>query len=167
MLLDIAATSVSVRARNNRSPRATTPPSLRRCKSYSRHLGPGGPNPFQWNGSGSSEIDLRAGEFSELGNPITFNNGHAAQLDTVAIAFDVTIENAIGGSGSDTIWGNAAANYIDGGAGNDVIEGGIGDDHFRVGSRRGLDTIPTPGGACDMLTRRGDTLDVVLKRRWR
>ncbi|MBW3559331.1 MAG: M10 family metallopeptidase C-terminal domain-containing protein, partial [Proteobacteria bacterium] len=44
-------------------------------------------------------------------------------LDNVAIAYGVTIENARGGSGSDTIIGNAANNQLFGNAGSDVLTG--------------------------------------------
>lgn len=40
----------------------------------------------------------------------------------------VSIENAIGGTGSDTLIGDAGANLLNGGAGIDVIDGGAGDD---------------------------------------
>ena len=33
------------------------------------------------------------------------------------------IENALGGSGNDTLIGNQAANYLSGGPGNDVLAG--------------------------------------------
>ena len=46
-----------------------------------------------------------------------------AGSDTMA-----SIENLIGGSGKDTLAGDALANRIDGGAGNDVLVGGAGDD---------------------------------------
>jgi serralysin len=38
------------------------------------------------------------------------------------------IENAIGGSGNDTLTGNQAANSLKGGAGNDTLDGGAGSD---------------------------------------
>lgn len=38
------------------------------------------------------------------------------------------IENAIGGTGSDSIAGNAAANLLTGGRGNDTLTGGVGND---------------------------------------
>ncbi|WP_425067150.1 matrixin family metalloprotease [Reyranella sp.] len=44
------------------------------------------------------------------------------------IARGVIIENAIGGSGDDTITGNAAINRLEGGAGNDILDGGAGAD---------------------------------------
>ena len=41
--------------------------------------------------------------------------------DNIAIAYGVTIENARGGGGNDTIIANQVANRIDGGAGNDTV----------------------------------------------
>lgn len=73
------------------------------------------------NASGFStnqRITLVAGAFSDIGY-LTKN---------VAIAFGATIENAIGGSGSDLIEGNAARNTLTGGGGNDELYGGDGND---------------------------------------
>ena len=50
------------------------------------------------------------------------------------IANNVTIENAIGGSGNDTLVGNTAANALTGGAGNDILTGGAGNDTLNGGS---------------------------------
>ena len=48
--------------------------------------------------------------------------------DNLGIAFDAIIEDAIGGSGDDTIKGNDSSNSIEGGPGNDIIDGGKGND---------------------------------------
>jgi Ca2+-binding RTX toxin-like protein len=58
-------------------------------------------------------------------NPDFFGQG---LRDNVGIAYGVIIENAIGGSGNDTIIGNGADNILTGNAGNDVLDGGAGDD---------------------------------------
>ncbi len=50
----------------------------------------------------------------------------------------VVIENAIGGSGDDTIIGNSANNVLDGRGGFDVMRGGLGDDTYYGNN---LDTI--------------------------
>jgi len=74
-------------------------------------------------------INLNAGEFSSLGIRQTDVNGTIeSALENVAIAFDVEIENAIGGSGNDTITGNSLANQMTGGEGNDTLTGGSGSD---------------------------------------
>ena len=57
----------------------------------------------------------------------------------LAIAYDVDIENAIGGSGNDTLIGNDLDNVITGNAGNDTIEGHFGNDTLYGG--QGADTI--------------------------
>jgi serralysin len=74
--------------------------------------------------------------------------------DNLGIAFSTTIENAIGGSGNDTITGNAAANALSGGAGrdfirgmdgDDVIDGGVGDDDLN--GNLGVDVVRGGDGA--------------------
>ena len=51
------------------------------------------------------------------------------------------IENAIGGTGSDTLRGNAIANRLDGGAGSDTMTGGEGDDIFVYHFGGGADIV--------------------------
>ena len=110
----------------------------------------GGTDTIQFTGTSAVEIDLREGEFSQLGNPISYGSAYAAQADTVAIAYGVTIENATGGSGNDTLYGNNADNTLDGGAGNDTLSGFGGNDTYLVGSagdsvieaaNAGIDTV--------------------------
>lgn len=91
------------------------------------------------------EIDLRGGAFSSIGR---FGSGgdyaRPAQYN-VAIAFGVTIENAIGGAGHDRLIGNDVANRLEGRAGDDVISGGAGDDVLAGG--RGADRLTGGAGA--------------------
>ena len=102
-----------------------------------------------------SVIDLRAGQFSSIAIRSGFNWPSAPPAsaydgtDNLAIAFGVVIENAIGGSGSDLLRGNDAANRLDGGAGDDTLYGGAGNDFFDwdAGRRAGADTFH--GGAGD------------------
>jgi serralysin len=91
----------------------------------------GGTDTIQYTGNHNAIINLNAGTFSTLGQPIVLSGG-ITQYDNVAIAYNVTIENAIGGNGNDTIYGNAANNVIDGGAGADIMRGGQGDDTYYV-----------------------------------
>ena len=72
-------------------------------------------------------IDLRAGKFSQLGNPITLSDG-SLQHDNVAIAYGVTIEKGCGGGGRDTIIGNHRSNVLKGNGGDDTLQGGVGND---------------------------------------
>jgi hypothetical protein len=57
----------------------------------------------------------------------------------VWIAYGVTIENAIGGTGDDVITGNDANNRLDGNSGNDTLLGGAGNDTLFGGA--GNDTF--------------------------
>ncbi len=68
--------------------------------------------------SSDSQVDLREEAFSSFGG-LTSN---------FSIARNVTIENAIGGTGNDTLLGNEANNVLTGGAGQDHIDGGAGYD---------------------------------------
>ncbi len=49
-------------------------------------------------------------------------------MDNFGIAYGVTIENAIGGSGADTMIGNEVDNVLTGNAGNDIMTGAAGND---------------------------------------
>ena len=59
------------------------------------------------------------------------------------------IDNAIGGSGNDTILGNAIANALNGGGGNDTITGGAGNDGINGGA--GTDTAVYSGSRANYL----------------
>ncbi|MDY0013340.1 MAG: M10 family metallopeptidase C-terminal domain-containing protein [Rhodocyclaceae bacterium] len=74
--------------------------------------------------SSASVIDLNPGSYSSC-NSMTNN---------IAIAYSCNIENAIGGSGSDSLTGNLLDNWLDGGGGNDLISGGGGNDTLISGA---------------------------------
>jgi serralysin len=90
-------------------------------------------------------IDLHVNLPSEMdasGEPVdpVFSSVGGLKLN-VAIAYNVVIENAIGGWGADTIKGNGAANRLEGRAGSDTLDGlagadimigGQGDDTYTV-----------------------------------
>lgn len=74
----------------------------------------------------------------------------ATGYDNLSIAYNTTIENAIGGSARDVIWGNDAANRLEGRGGNDVLNGhagadtligGTGEDTFQFSHLEELDKI--------------------------
>jgi Ca2+-binding RTX toxin-like protein len=92
----------------------------------------GGTDTLVYNSTTGGVIDLRAGHWSQLGNPIVFRYPNATiaknVYDTVAIAKGVTIENATGGDGADTIHGNSAANTLRGRKGTDRLFGHTGND---------------------------------------
>jgi serralysin len=67
---------------------------------------------------------------------------------TIKLNASSTFENAIGGSGHDTLLGNALANALTGNAGNDILVGYSGNDRLSGGDGRdiligglGLDTL--------------------------
>ncbi len=66
-------------------------------------------------------------------NPETYSDV-AGLVGNLGIARGTVIENAIGGSGSDRIYGNAAANVLTGGAGNDILYGRGGKDTLNGGA---------------------------------
>lgn len=108
-------------------------------------------------------IDLRPGQWSTFSTAQLADLGqsgggdlHHAAIGNVANAelyqgdTRSLIENAIGGSGSDTITGNDLANTIYGGGGNDTLDGGNGNDRLDGGT-----------GADRMLGGRGNDTYVV------
>ena len=103
----------------------------------------GGTDTIAISGSGGGVINLRPGSFSELGQPIYYSNG-TVRHDTVAIAYGANIENATGGSGSDTLQGNSLGNILIGNAGDDTIHGDAGTDILHGGP--GNDTLDGGSG---------------------
>jgi len=79
-------------------------------------------------------IDLTPGNYSSLKYPPPSNTGGTTPTydgtNNLGIAYGCIIENAIGGTGNDTLIGNDSNNSLDGGAGNDTLRGGAGNDTF-------------------------------------
>jgi hypothetical protein len=73
-----------------------------------------------------SLIDLTPGAYSSC-NSMTYN---------IAIAYTCNIENAIGGTGADTITGNSLNNYLDGGIRNRFFDWRGGRRYARGRSRQ-------------------------------
>jgi Ca2+-binding RTX toxin-like protein len=109
-----------------------------------------------WDGGGNDTIDasnwsnvtidLNEGEFSSIG------------LDAnLAIAFGVTIENAIGGTGDDILIGNQVSNRLEGGASADTLTGGAGADVLigGAGSDTAAYTNSPQGVTINLLTGQG------------
>ena len=118
----------------------------------------GGNDTLDFSGYGQSQtIDLRPGFFSSVGG-LTGN---------VSIAQGADIENAVGGSGADSITGNGLDNLIHGGAGadtvmagagNDTIDGGAGASYIR--GEDGSDSIQGGANFDDINGMKGDdTID--------
>jgi hypothetical protein len=77
-------------------------------------------------------IDLTPGKYSSLIYPRPSDAGDVTVTydgtNNLGIAFNCTIENAIGGSGNDILIGNNTNNILTGGRGDDSIDGGNGID---------------------------------------
>lgn len=82
----------------------------------------------------ATNINLNPGTWSDIGTTIVYTNANGTttlENETLYIMDDTIIENAIGGSGNDTITGNLANNRLFGGDGGDLLEGGNGNDVLR------------------------------------
>lgn len=104
----------------------------------------GGTDTITYQSTTGGEIDLNSGVGggSRLGNALYVFGSFGQVLYeqyNVWIAYGSVIENAVGGSGNDTIIGNAYANNLYGGLGNDSIVGGAGNDTLNGSS--GNDTM--------------------------
>ncbi len=96
----------------------------------------GGIDTMDYSGFAQNQvINLNAESFSSIGG-LTGN---------VTIARGTLIENAIGGTGNDTLTGNGAGNILNGGAGGDTMNGGAGDDTYVVDSTG--DILSEAGGS--------------------
>jgi serralysin len=118
----------------------------------------GGEDTLDFSGySDPTRLDLRAGAYSNT--PLLTRN--------VSIAFGTTIENAVGGSGKDSIAGNGAGNdlrgrdgndnlrglggrdALHGQDGNDKLDGGLGKDTLRGGEGRDKFVFSVAPGAAN------------------
>jgi serralysin len=109
----------------------------------------GGTDTLDYSGYSSSQrIDLNSEAFSNIGG----------RVGNVSIARGTVIENAIGGSGNDTLIGNSAANRLDlSWGGVDTVSGGDGNDAFVFGaSLTGADVIDGGAGTNDQVGIVGD-----------
>ena len=89
---------------------------------------------------------------------------------TLKLNSATTFENAIGGSGNDTLAGNSAANALTGNSGNDILVGNSGDDNLSGGNGRdiligglGLDTL-LGGNDDDILIAGRTTSDTLFAK---
>jgi serralysin len=96
----------------------------------------GGTDTLDFSGwAGTQRIDLNSEVFSNV-------LGH---IGNVSIAPGTLIENAVGGTGDDTIIGNAANNILSGGAGDDTVSYATSDGSVSVDLR--IDGRQNTGGA--------------------
>jgi hypothetical protein len=109
----------------------------------------GGVDSLDFSGfSQDQNINLNAESFSDVGG----------LKGNVSIAKGCTIENAIGGTGRDTLTGNAAANRLKGGLGADRLSGGGGADVFVYD--KASDSTPQHPDFIEDFTSGTDTIDV-------
>jgi Ca2+-binding RTX toxin-like protein len=97
----------------------------------------GGTDTFDFSGylNNGQIIDLRQGSFSSVGGLV----------GNVSIALGAVIENAVGGSGSDTFRGNSANNRFTPNTGTDVVDGGLGTDTVVFSGARAAYTVTWTG----------------------
>ena len=118
------------------------------------------------NLSAGSVIDLQQGHYSSIHIPSDSGAGinwtrppPAATYDgtdNLAIAFGAVIENAIGGSGDDTLIGNSAANRLQGNGGSNIIDGGAGIDTAVYGGNFSAYSIAASGNGGYTVTSRAN-----------
>jgi serralysin len=118
------------------------------------------------NFSAGSLIDLQQGHYSSIHIPSDSGAGvnwtrppPAATYDgtdNLAIAFGAVIENAVGGSGSDTLIGNSAANRLQGNGGRNVIDGGDGIDTAVYSGNFSAYTVTASGNGGYTVTSRAN-----------
>jgi Ca2+-binding RTX toxin-like protein len=117
----------------------------------------GGDDRIVHTGSVAAVIDLRAASLVGEEN----GGGHVSYVEGIhggfTIAAGAVIEHATGGSGADTITGNAEDNEILGMAGDDVIEAGGG--HDTISGGQGFDWIE--GGAGNDVIRGNLNADTI------
>ena len=106
----------------------------------------GGNDTLDVSGYSTNQVlNLTPGEYMDVGL-LTKN---------VVVAINASIENAVGGSGNDSITGSTEANVLTGGAGNDTITGGSGNDTLNGGT--GTDQAVFSGSQSDYVVSRLST----------
>ena len=112
-------------------------------------------NDIYEGGSGSDTVD-----YSAITVAVNINLRSQAQSTQTGTDQLNSIENAIGGSGSDVITGNGSANVLDGQAGNDTVNGNGGNDTLIGGL--GNDTMNGGNGNDVFVFRPGFGNDTII-----
>ena len=94
--------------------------------------------------------------FSSVGD-----NGGTALVNLITIAVGTVIENAIGGSGDDTITGNDADNEMTGNGGDDIIDGGDGTDYALYSGAQASYTVTDNGDGTWTVSGNGEGTDTL------
>lgn len=114
-----------------------------------------------WDAGGTDTLDFSG---ANTGITLSLEEGHynlLAASTVVAIAYGVTIENAIGGAGGDALTGNAADNRLEGRGGDDTFDGGAGGSDTLVGGA-GNDVYELIHGSADIVESPGGGDDEIL-----
>jgi serralysin len=122
----------------------------------------GGTDTLDYSGFAQNQrINLNQEGFSDIGG----------RVGNVSVARGTVIENAIGGSGNDTLYGNAADNTLTGGLGNDILIGNDGDDTLDGGAGvnvlaggNGNDTLIVSGSGNELNGGAGNDIYIVASR---
>lgn len=119
-----------------------------------------------WDAGGTDTFDASAKTSNVTLSLVEATFSSFDTIDDVAIAYDVVIENAIGGSGDDSITGNDHANELTGGEGRDTLRGEGGNDLIMGGDEvdrgdliaggTGNDTIYGEAGQDKIYGQEGD-----------
>jgi Ca2+-binding RTX toxin-like protein len=118
----------------------------------------------------AASLDSDTLDFSSQTSAVTLQIGVGAQQTvhtgrSLILGSGLAIENAIGGSGNDSLTGNSRANTLTGNAGNDTLNGGLGSDALIGGLGDDVYVFggATVGGELDTITEAAgqgtDTLD--------
>ena len=133
MLLDILAIQYLYGANNNTRTGNDTYTFSNSSAELRTIWDAGGEDTFDLaNQSMPLQVNLNAGEFSSIGIKETWQSIQGIVVsgasDNIAIAYNVIIENVIGGTGDDILIGNAYGNQLSGGPGSNTLIGGQGVD---------------------------------------
>ncbi len=115
-----------------------------------------------WDGAGNDTLDLSGYSTNQTITLVAGNFTSAGYMtNNIVIAYNVVIENAIGGSGNDTIYGNSAHNILRGGLGNDTLFTDGGND--TVNGEGGTDTVMFSYDVSGFLVTLVDSVTVTLQ----
>jgi hypothetical protein len=129
----------------------------------------GGVNTIVYTGSQDALIDLREGGGSRIGNDVSVMNDLGTAIDTIPnvwIAYGTSIHSAAGGTGKNTILGNALNNTLTGGPNDNVIFADKGNDTIILGDTginvvsgdEGTDTVVLSGSRSRYTITAADTI---------
>jgi Ca2+-binding RTX toxin-like protein len=125
----------------------------------------GGPGADKLSGGALFQNDRDVVDYSARTNrvrAILSNTGPDDGEEGEGDAIDDSVEDVVGGSGSDIMIGNSLDNVLNGGGGADSLDGGGGDDVLIEGGGDGDALIGGPGADTADYATRGDALNLSL-----